>query len=72
MIKKQNPKYIYRNGIELDFFTDDKTLIEVKYGQQLTNKQQVLFDQTAAKRKIIINGYRALQELQNYNLDNKN
>ncbi|MBI5753975.1 ATP-binding protein [Candidatus Peregrinibacteria bacterium] len=53
-IKKQKPKYVLENGIEIDFFTENKTLIEVKYNSTLTEKQKKLFDKTKAGKKIII------------------
>jgi len=37
-IKSSNPQYINKSGIEIDFFTADKMLIEVKYGGELTEK----------------------------------
>ncbi|SNZ02726.1 hypothetical protein SAMN06265182_0194 [Persephonella hydrogeniphila] len=53
-IKDKKPCYIYENGIELDFMTDDKTLIEVKYNSQLNEKQKKLLENIPAKRKIIV------------------
>ena len=46
--------YIYENGIEIDFYTSDGTLIESKYNSELTKKQQKLFDGFQAKRKMVI------------------
>ena len=54
-IKNENPCYIYRDGIEIDFRLDDK-LIEVKYQTKMNDKQKELFEKTKAKKKIIING----------------
>lgn len=56
-IKHQNPRYIYSNGIELDFFTENKLLIEAKYQSQLEGKQKVLFDQFKAKNKMVIRNF---------------
>ena len=53
-IKHLNPRYVYVDGIELDFITQDDILIEVKYNSTLNNKQQKLFDNFKAKEKIII------------------
>lgn len=53
-IKHLAPRYIYKNGIELDFLTGDKTLIEVKYNSELTIKQRELFNATRARKKLII------------------
>jgi predicted AAA+ superfamily ATPase len=54
-LKQFNLTYIYENSIELDFFTDDKQLIECKFHQEpLSDKQQKLFNSTNAKNKTII------------------
>ena len=54
-IKQANPSYIYKNQIEIDFFTENKTLIEVKFhDENLSKKQQDLFDNFEANAKIII------------------
>jgi len=63
MIKQRNPRYVYQDGIELDFMTEDDCLIEVKYGQQLNNKQKTLFEKFPAKKKYVINGYKDLSLL---------
>ncbi|HOT75064.1 MAG TPA: ATP-binding protein [Candidatus Wallbacteria bacterium] len=53
-IKNQDPHYIYEDGIEIDFITSDKTLIEVKYNSDFNLKQKALFESFNAKNKIII------------------
>jgi predicted AAA+ superfamily ATPase len=53
-IKHLHPAYIYEEGIELDFMTEKKILIEVKYGKTLNDKQKELFDKIEAKEKFII------------------
>lgn len=53
-IKHLNPSYVYIDGIELDFMTQNKILIEVKYNSVLNQKQQKLYDNTDAKEKIVI------------------
>lgn len=53
-IKNRHPSYVVENGIEIDFLTEDKTLIEVKYNSDLTERQKKLFDKTEAKKKLII------------------
>jgi hypothetical protein len=62
-IKNHKPGYIYENGIELDFMTEDKILIEVKYGKTLNEKQQQLFADTKAKEKIIVQSIADLEKL---------
>ena len=63
LIKLQEPAYYYKDGIELDFYTSDKKLIEVKYNSELTEAQKQLMDSTAANEKIIISGYDDIEKL---------
>jgi len=53
-IKHKNPCYIYKNKIEIDFFTEDKVLIEAKYNSGLTEKQKKLFESVNADKKVLI------------------
>ena len=61
-IKNQNPSYIYENGIEIDFLTDNKTLIEVKYHSDLTQKQMSLFEKLKANRRFILRNVEDLEK----------
>lgn len=62
-IKDQEPSYFYVDGIELDFMTKEKVLIEVKYNSKLNEKQQKLFDLTQANKKIVVDGYKSYAKL---------
>lgn len=62
-IKHLNPTYVYEDGIELDFMTEHKTLIEVKYGKTLNEKQQKLFDTIMAQEKFVIQDIGDLNKL---------
>jgi len=53
-IKNKSPSYVSSAGIEIDFITKDKFLIEAKYNSVLNTKQQKLFDKTIANKKIVI------------------
>lgn len=53
-IKNKSPSYVSSTGIEIDFITKDKFLIEAKYNSVLNTKQQKLFDKTIANKKIVI------------------
>ena len=55
-LKNRNPSYLYVDGIELDFITEDGLLIEAKYNSVLNKKQQKLFDACEAKEKRVVNG----------------
>jgi hypothetical protein len=54
-IKKENPRYIKKDGIEIDFKYKD-TIVEAKYNQEIKDKQKKLFDSINIKNKIIANG----------------
>jgi len=54
-IKKENPRYLKKDGIEIDFKTKD-TLIEAKYKRQIEKKQKEFFDNYKIKNKIIAEG----------------
>lgn len=61
--KKKNIYYLYEDGIEIDFITEDKIVIESKYNAILTDKQRQLFDQVEGDKKIIINGIMEIHKL---------
>ena len=53
-IKQFNPSYVYVDGVEIDFMTEDKTLIEVKYNSTLNDKQEKLYNSIEANKKVVI------------------
>ncbi|MGC8650656.1 MAG: ATP-binding protein [Hydrogenobaculum sp.] len=53
-IKSKNPCYVYEDSVEIDFFTEDKTLVEVKYNAKMTKKQMETFNNYEAKAKIVV------------------
>ena len=56
----QEVYYVLTDGIELDFLTEDGTLIESKYNIQLEGKQLAAFQAYAARRKKVIDNVPAL------------
>ena len=68
-IKEKNPYYFVEDGIEIDFITDryfgEQYLIECKYNSELNDKQRELFNKINVKNKIILNGYKDLQLIEN-------
>lgn len=62
-IKNKNPRYILQDGIELDFFTENKHLIEVKYNSELNEKQNNLFKTFKADTKTVIKNIEELKNL---------
>lgn len=65
-IKNRRPCYFYEDGIEIDFLTGDKTLIEVKYNREMQEKQLSFFNQIKAKNKLKICGVGDLEKLDNF------
>jgi len=62
-IKRKRPCYLVRNGVEIDFFTEDRWLIEAKCGQKLTQKQAKLFESVNAKGRLVVDSLEGLQGL---------
>jgi len=62
-IKHKNPCYFYKNGVEIDFFTEANTLIETKYNSALLGKQKKVFDSTSAEKKLVIKNVQNFMEL---------
>ena len=54
-IKGKNPRYLKKDGIEIDFKIKD-TIIEAKYKRVIDEKQKKLFDSINIKNKIIAQG----------------
>lgn len=54
LLKNSSPSYVYKDGIEIDFITRDKILIEAKYLSELSGKQLELFKSYKAKEKYLI------------------
>jgi predicted AAA+ superfamily ATPase len=63
LLKPCRPSYVYEEGIEIDFITENGILIEAKYHSDLNAKQQKLFEAFPAKQKIIVNGSRDFLQL---------
>lgn len=63
-IKGYKPAYIYQDATEIDFFTENRILIESKYNDEdLSEKQNILFNKIKAKRKIVIRSQTDLEFL---------
>ena len=55
--------YLYEDKIEIDFYTEDKILIESKYYSSLNEKQERLFNKYPANNRIIIDSVEKLSVL---------
>lgn len=60
---RKNLYYLYENATEIDFYTDDKILIESKFYSVLNAKQEKLFHEYPAEKKIIIDSVEKLHIL---------
>ena len=55
--------YLYENTTEIDFITDDGILIESKFYTELNLKQQALFNEYPANKKLVIDSVEKLEIL---------
>lgn len=58
-LKHKHLRYVYEGSNEIDFFTDDEVLIEVKYNSVLNENQQKLFESYPAKERKVVNSAKA-------------
>ena len=58
---REKLSYYYENGVEIDFLTEDETLIESKYNAEMEGKQLQVFREHPARRKYVINSVKDLQ-----------
>jgi len=58
-IKHLHPSYVYVDGIEIDFMTENRTLIEAKYNSTLNNKQEKLYASIEANQKVVIDSVKS-------------
>lgn len=65
-IKDHDPVYVLENKLELDFYIDNRALIEVKYGEDLREKQKELFDAFNAPHKTLIKDFKDLEALESF------
>ncbi len=62
-IKHKRPCYLLKDGVEIDFLTEDRWLIKAKYNRELTDKQARLFESVDATRRLVIDSMEGLQRL---------
>ena len=55
--------YLYENTTEIDFITEDKILIESKFYAKLNAKQEKLFNEYPADKKLVIDSVEKLSSL---------
>lgn len=57
--------YLYENGYEIDFLTEDGILIESKYHSKMNANQDKLYNSFPANKKYVIDNVKALKILEN-------
>jgi F0F1-type ATP synthase alpha subunit len=62
--KDFEPVYVLENQIEIDFYLNNKVLVEVKLEEDIRDKQRELFEKFKAKHKQVIRGFEDLDELE--------
>jgi len=60
---KKTLYYLYENTTAIDFFTEDKILIESKFYAELNKKQKKLFNEYPANKKLVIDSVEKLEIL---------
>ncbi len=60
---KKTLYYLYENTTEIDFITEDKVLIESKFYAELNKKQEKLFNEYPANKKLVIDSVEKLEAL---------
>jgi len=60
---KKTLYYLYENTTEIDFYTEDKILIESKFYAELNKKQEKLFNEYPANKKLVIDSVEKLEIL---------
>lgn len=63
-LKHLNLSYVLKDGIEIDFISEGKALIECKFhNEELSIKQQKLFDSIIAKNKYIVRDEKGIEKI---------
>jgi predicted AAA+ superfamily ATPase len=62
----QSVAYVLADGHELDFLTEDGTLIEAKYNADLSGGQKDAFDAFNAERKFVLSSVAATKEIASF------
>jgi predicted AAA+ superfamily ATPase len=60
---KKKLYYLFENGVEIDFYTEDKILIEAKYYSELNSKQEKLMLEYPAEKRIIVDSLEKISQL---------
>ena len=62
-IADSKPRFLLEDGIEIDFITEGKKLIEVKYFSEMREKQVSLFKSFPASERVLVQSIRDLEKV---------
>ncbi len=63
-VKDSEPVYVLENQVEIDFYLSNNVLLEVKFEEDIKDKQKEFFEKFKAKHKRVIKGFQDLDELE--------
>ena len=63
MIRQFEPRYVYQDNNEIDFYTQNDVLIEAKYGSEMAEGQKELFEKFHAAHKMVVKSIQDIDEL---------
>jgi predicted AAA+ superfamily ATPase len=63
-VKDSEPVYVLENQVEIDFYLNNHVLVEVKFEEDIKDRQKEFFDRFKAKPKRVIRGYQDLDGLE--------
>jgi len=63
MIRQFEPRYVYQDNNEIDFYTQNDVLVEAKYGSEMSEGQKELFEKFPAAHKMVVKSIHDIDEL---------
>jgi uncharacterized protein len=63
-IKDFEPVYVYENQVELDFYLNGSVLVEVKYNEELRDKQKTFYEKFQADHKLVARSFEDIEKLE--------
>jgi len=63
-IKGFEPVYVYENQVELDFYLNGSVLVEVKYNEELRDKQKTFYEKFQADHKLVARSFEDIEKLE--------
>jgi hypothetical protein len=63
-VKDSEPVYVPEAQVEIDFYLNNHVLVEVKFEEDIKDRQKEFFEKFKAKHKRVIKGFQDLDELE--------